>query len=189
MKIQLTNSLDAILCRHRCHYRRSRCRTWSSHSHDGLHLDLGYYRVLPRRLLGLERQRMVLQVGWTGLRRWRPRRDRIRNVCPRLLDGSGSSPGEDDAEFPPAQRVADHPRYRLPVVRLVGFQRWLRFRCQPSCYRCLLEQQLDCHVRRHDLGSPRLASCPQVVHGRLVLRLHLGTRRCYSRFRFHHPMG
>lgn len=50
----LTIVAAAILCCHRCHCRRSHCRARASIANDGLHVFLGYPRLLSYCMLGLE---------------------------------------------------------------------------------------------------------------------------------------
>jgi len=140
-------------------------------------------------MLGMERQWLGLQVRCHGLRRRWTRRNRFWSFCACILDDSRKTSREDDAELPPAQRFVDHSRNRLSVVRMARVQRRFCFRCQPSCYNGLLELQLDCHVRCNYLGSSRLETRSQVVHGRLVFRLYLWFGRCYPRFWIHYTLG
>lgn len=132
---------------------------------------------------------MGIQIWCDGLRWWWSRRNRIRFYCSRLFHGSRPPTRTHDAQLPPSQRFAHPSRYRLSLVRLAGIQRWFLLRCQPACHHGLLEHQPDCCFRCHYLGSARLASGSQVVHGRMVFRHHLRFGRGDSSFRFHHPLG
>ena len=138
--------IASILCYYSSHCRWCCCRTWPSHPRHGFHFLLGNTRILPDRMLGMEYQWLGIQIWSPRLRRRWTCRDWIRSFCTCILDGSGETSREDDVEFQTSQRVSNYPRYDSPVVWMVGFQRWIGFRCQsPRCYG-LLELLLGCYV-------------------------------------------
>ena len=140
-------------------------------------------------MLGVEPKRVGVQVRDHGLRRWRPRRDRLRHVSTGLLDGPRPPTGKDDDQFPPSQRLADRARDNLSLVRMARLQRRIRVRCQPQGCHGLLEYQSCCYVCRCDLGASRFQVGEEMVDGRVVLGCHFGPGCSNTGVRVHHALG
>lgn len=148
--------IDDVLRYNRRHRHGCRRRARPLNTSHGLRFLLGNTRILSSGMLGVERQRLGVQVRRARLRRRRTRRGRLRLHRSRLLDGARKAPGEDDAQLPPSQRLSDHPRHGPAVVWMAGVQRRICLRRQPSRGHGLLELMLDCDGGSRDLGSPRL---------------------------------
>ena len=74
-----------------------------------------------------------------------------------------------------------HPRYRLPLVRMVRIQRRICSLCQPSSRLCLRRYQLGRFGWRNHLARPRLASRAKVVCRRILLWSDRRSRCYHSR--------
>lgn len=150
---------------------------------------MGHARLLPHRLLGLEHQRLGLQIRGVGLCGRRPCRNWLRHVRFGIQSRPRAAAGEDDGEFPAAQRLPDRTRDSVPLVRLAGLQRRVILRRELAGCASVLEHQFDSDVRGRDLDDSRLEAREEMVHGRLVLRRHLRPRSCHARVRFLHILG
>jgi hypothetical protein len=140
-------------------------------------------------MLGVECERMGIQV-WCSRLRWRwTCRNRIRSFGSCILNGFGQASRKDDVELQTSQCLPHNSWNDSPVVRVVGFQRWLCIRRKPPCCYGLLELLLGCYVRLNHLVYPRLPSRQEVVNGRLVFRLYLWSCCCYSSVWFHSTLG
>jgi hypothetical protein len=180
---------DAILRRYGRHCHRSHRRTRTAPPGHGIYLLLGNSRLLPHRLLGVERWGLGLQVRSHGLRWWRACRNRLRHVGSRVLNGPGPTAGEDDVEFPAAQCVVGSARHHSVVVWMVGIQRRKLLWGESEGHYGLLELQSYRNVCRRYVGATRLEACAEVVHGWLVFRVYLGSGGCHASIWLHYSLG